>query len=205
MQDLRGRLAGYDGEKIAIYGLPIDKQSSFLTGPAEAPPAHVPPEPTTAPVEIQRARRYDRPLTVAIMDLDHFKRYNDTCGHPAGDRALAKVGDILRTALREVDIVARHGGEEFAVILPETSPAAMNGTKEPFPFLERLRQKIEETAFEGEEQLPGGNLTVSVGVACFPSDADTAEDLFQKADDALYASKGHGRNVVTYRGRPVTD
>ena len=154
--------------------------------------------------ETQRARRYDRPLTVAIMDLDHFKKFNDTCGHPAGDRALAAVGEILRTSLREVDIVARHGGEEFAVILPETSPAETNGTKAPFPFLERLRQRIEDASFEGQEKLPSGNLTVSIGVACFPSDADTAEDLFQKADDALYASKGHGRNVVTYRGRPVT-
>jgi diguanylate cyclase (GGDEF)-like protein len=155
--------------------------------------------------EVQRARRYDRPLTVAIMDLDHFKKFNDTCGHPAGDRALAAVGDILRTSLREVDIVARHGGEEFAVILPETSPAATNGTTEPFPFLERLRQRIQDTRFEGQEKLPSGNLTVSIGVACFPADADTAEDLFQKADDALYASKDHGRNVVTYRGHPVAD
>jgi diguanylate cyclase (GGDEF)-like protein len=155
--------------------------------------------------EVQRARRYDRSLTVAIMDLDKFKSFNDLCGHPAGDRALATVGDVLRTSLREVDIVARHGGEEFAVILPETSAAGANGTKKPFPFLERLRRRVEETPIEGEEKLPSGQLTISIGVACFPDDADTAEDLYQKADEALYDSKQHGRNVVTYRGRRVTE
>ena len=153
--------------------------------------------------EVQRARRYDRSLTIALMDLDRFKLFNDLCGHPAGDRALARVGEVLRSALREVDIVARHGGEEFAVILPETSATEADGSRNPFPFLERLRRLVEEAEIEGEERLPGGRLTISIGVACFPDDATTAEDLLQKADDALYVSKERGRNCVSYRGRPV--
>lgn len=153
--------------------------------------------------EVQRAQRYGRGLTLALFDLDHFKHYNDRCGHPAGDRALAMVGEILRSALREVDIVARYGGEEFAVILPETSAHPEDGSSDPFPFLERLRQRVAEAEFEGEEKLPGGKLTLSGGLACFPQDAQTVEELIQAADRALYVSKSRGRNLITYRDGPA--
>ncbi len=153
--------------------------------------------------EVQRARRYDRSLTVAVFDLDEFKKFNDLCGHPAGDKALALVGEILRTSLREVDIVARHGGEEFAVILPETSARPAPRTKNPFPFLERLRRNVEEAHFPGEEKLPSGRLTLSGGLACFPDDAATADELFEKADRSLYVSKARGRNRITYRGKSL--
>jgi len=152
--------------------------------------------------EIQRARRYGRKLSLAIFDVDHFKKYNDACGHPAGDQALATVGRILRESLREVDIVARYGGEEFAVILPETAPGA--GTS-PFPFLERLRKRVEAEPFPGEESLPSGKLTVSGGIACFPDDAESPTDLVQAADKALYVSKARGRNSITYREMRVTE
>jgi diguanylate cyclase (GGDEF)-like protein len=154
--------------------------------------------------EVQRARRYDRQLTLAMFDVDHFKKYNDSCGHQAGDRALATIGAILRTSLRDVDIVARYGGEEFAVILPETA-ARPGAPVSPFPFLERLRRRIEETVFPGEEKLPGGRLTVSGGVASFPDDAQTLEDLIRTADEALYVSKAQGRNRITYRGSGLVE
>ncbi len=155
--------------------------------------------------EVQRARRYDRPLSLAILDLDHFKLFNDRCGHQAGDRALAAVGEILRTSLREVDVVARYGGEEFAVILPETAARGTGGARNPFPFLERLRRRIEETHIPGAEKLPAGKLTISGGVACFPDDATTVEDLVREADQSLYVSKSRGRNVITYRDKSLAD
>jgi diguanylate cyclase (GGDEF)-like protein len=152
--------------------------------------------------EVQRARRYDRQLTLALFDVDHFKTYNDKCGHPAGDRVLAAIGSILRSSLREVDIVARYGGEEFAVILPETA-ARPGAATSPFPFLERLRSRVQETAFPGQERMPGGRVTLSGGLACFPDDAQSIEDLVGLADEALYASKARGRNTITYRGSPI--
>lgn len=153
--------------------------------------------------EVQRARRYQRHLTLALFDLDHFKKYNDVCGHQAGDRALSLVGELLRTSLREVDIVARYGGEEFAVILPETTARPEAGASNPFPFLERLRRQVEEAQFPGQEKLPGGSLTLSGGLACFPDDADSVDELIREADRALYVSKAHGRNRISYRGRPL--
>ena len=152
--------------------------------------------------EVQRARRYDRQVTLALFDIDHFKNYNDTCGHPAGDRVLAAIGWILRTSLREVDIVARYGGEEFAVILPET--AARPGVPtSPFPFLERLRSRVQDTIFEGQDRIPGGRVTLSGGIGCFPDDAQSIEDLIRVADEALYESKARGRNTITYRGLAI--
>ncbi|MCE9635722.1 MAG: sensor domain-containing diguanylate cyclase [Planctomycetes bacterium] len=155
--------------------------------------------------EVQRARRYDRQVSLAILDLDHFKQFNDLCGHQAGDLALSMVGEILRTSLREMDIVARYGGEEFAVILPETAARPIGSARNPFPFLERLRRRIEEAQFPGEEKLPGGRLTVSGGVACYPDDAATVEELIREADRALYVSKSRGRNTISYRGKTFTD
>jgi diguanylate cyclase (GGDEF)-like protein len=154
--------------------------------------------------EIQRARRYDRQVTLALFDVDFFKKYNDSCGHQAGDAALATIGAILRASLREVDIVARYGGEEFAVILPETA-ARPGADTSPFPFLERLRRRVEESVFPGEEKLPGGRLTISGGIACFPDDAQSVEDLIREADQALYVSKARGRNVITYRGAKLAE
>ena len=145
--------------------------------------------------DIERARRYGHALSVLMIDMDHLKVYNDAHGHTAGNRVLMQLGELLRTNVRKADIACRFGGEEFAIILPHT------GKKEAYLLCDRLRAIVEETQFEGEDVLPTGKLTVSSGVATFPDDAESAEDLVDRADQALYAAKRNGRNVVeTYQG-----
>jgi len=135
-------------------------------------------------VEVKRAQRYDLNLSLIMIDLDHFKEFNDSYGHLEGDNLLRKIAQILKSSLRETDFVARYGGEEFAVILPETNKegAAIAA--------ERVRSTISEQTF-GEV---GAKMTVSLGVACYPDDACLRADLIKKADDALYRAKREGRN-----------
>jgi diguanylate cyclase (GGDEF)-like protein len=123
-----------------------------------------------------------------FFDVDHFKNYNDTLGHPAGDVALKTVAGILKSSIRKSDIAVRYGGEEFCVILPE------GDMKSAFNFAERLRNQIESHHFEKEEVQPSGKLTISLGVASFPKNADSSKQLIDKADAALYNAKGSGRN-----------
>lgn len=138
--------------------------------------------------EMAYSKRFKKPLTVMMVDIDFFKKLNDGFGHQAGDHALRIVSDTLTTALREYDIVARYGGEEFAVVLPST-PRHKGAS-----IAERLRQSIAESNIvHKERKLP---VTISVGVSSFPEDADTADDLVAKADRALYEAKRQGRNQV---------
>lgn len=139
--------------------------------------------------EVARARRYETPCSLAILDLDHFKRYNDAHGHPAGDQVLQVVAEVLREEAREADVVARYGGEEFAVVMPETD------WEEALRGCERMRQAVEDTPVDGEDVLPGG-LTVSIGVASVPDHAGSAAELLEAADRALYQAKDRGRNQV---------
>ena len=145
------------------------------------------------PQEVIRAKRYNHDLTLALIDVDYFKQYNDSNGHQAGDHALAIVSRLLKESFRQADIVVRYGGEEFAVIMPETSRKEGNGVG----FVDRARRKIEEAGLTFEDSK--GNtrtLTVSGGVATLPLQADSWQELFEKADQALYKAKESGRNRI---------
>jgi len=134
--------------------------------------------------EVQRSRRLRRTFSVLMADVDHFKAYNDKGGHLAGDAALVKVAEILRKATRGVDSVARYGGEEFLVMLLEAplATAAIVG--------ERVRARVASEPFEG------GKVTVSIGIAEYPSHGDTPEELIASADAAMYKAKSQGRDRV---------
>ena len=145
----------------------------------------------TLATETQRSRRLRRPVSVLLADVDHFKQYNDTQGHPAGDAALVKIADILRKQTRAVDCVARYGGEEFLVVLLETTVATAA------LVAERIRASVAAEAFDG------GKMTTSIGVAECPAHGDTPESLIASADAALYAAKDGGRDrVVSAGGKP---
>ncbi len=145
--------------------------------------------------EIIRSKRYPQPVSLLMIDIDDFKIYNDAHGHLAGDGALRKVAAVLSGALRDVDIVTRYGGEEFGIILPETDKAGASVSAR------RLRKVIEETKFDKEEVMPRERLTISIGVATYPEDAKTREELIQKADEALYEAKHLGKNRVCFFNR----
>lgn len=147
--------------------------------------------------ERARAERYQRLLSLVLFDIDHFKTYNDAHGHPAGNEVLVRIARILEQEAREVDLAARYGGEEFALLLPETN------RKAAYEAAERIRARVEATAFPKAETQPGRRLTLSAGVATFPVDAESEESLIRRADAALYASKRAGRNRVTAYEPPL--
>lgn len=139
--------------------------------------------------ECQRARRYHRPLSVLMLDIDHFKNVNDRYGHQAGDEVLITVADLIQLNVRPVDVVCRYGGEELAVILPETNAEGASTAAE------RIRSTVEDSI----TATPQGDMvhvTVSIGLATFPRDGDTAASLIHAADQALYVAKQEGRNLV---------
>ena len=142
----------------------------------------------TLATEVQRSQRLRRPFSLLMADVDHFKQYNDTHGHPAGDAALARIAEILRKTTRGVDCVARYGGEEFVVMLLETTvgTAAI--------VAERMRARV------ASEQFAGGRITISIGVAECPTHGDTPESLLESADAALYEAKDSGRDRVVTAG-----
>lgn len=140
--------------------------------------------------EVARARRYRHPLALLMVDVDHFKNFNDTHGHPAGDELLKALGGLLRDLLRETDFAARYGGEEFAVVMPETDDAMA------FPLAERICISVMKHPFPHAGTQPAGGVTVSIGLAGFPEDAQSVEELVQRADQALYEAKAKGRNRV---------
>lgn len=140
--------------------------------------------------EIERARRYNRSLSMLMLDADNFKKFNDTYGHIAGDLALAEIGAVLRTAVREIDVVCRYGGEEFSVVLPETDAEGA------FVVAEKVREGVASHSFADGDGNRGVHVTMSIGLATYPSSAADREELLRQADDALYQAKHLGRDRV---------
>ncbi len=141
-------------------------------------------------LEILRSERYAKRFSLVFLDVDFFKQYNDTHGHPAGDTVLIALAKLLTGSLRKSDIVARYGGEEFVLILPETS------RENAFAVAETVRKKIADHPFPGRQTQPQGMITVSMGIAVFPEDGKDGSTLLQHADNALYRAKEGGRNTV---------
>jgi diguanylate cyclase (GGDEF)-like protein len=141
-------------------------------------------------LEVIRCGRYERKFSLILIDIDHFKNYNDLNGHLAGDEILREVGRIFRDTIRRSTRAARFGGEEFVLLAPETDK------KGAVQLAERLRKKVEEYPFPGQERQPSGRVTISLGVATFPEDGTTSTALLTHADKALYRAKSQGRNAV---------
>ncbi len=140
-------------------------------------------------LEMRRAVRNSRPLSVLMLDLDHFKRFNDSFGHDAGDTMLREFSTVLKGAVRGGDIACRYGGEEFALILPEASLEVSRARAE------RLRESVKHMNVHNRGQ-GLGNVTVSIGIAAFPEHGGDLETLLKAADSALYSAKGAGRDRV---------
>ncbi|MBI2423420.1 MAG: diguanylate cyclase [Candidatus Hydrogenedentes bacterium] len=147
----------------------------------------------TAQQEVQRALRYPTPISVLMLDLDHFKQVNDTYGHTAGDDSLCAVAEVCLRILRDVDIFGRLGGEEFVAVLPETT---LEGAEDA---AERLRKAIAEV--EIESQKGAFRLSVSIGVSCFHEGDKNFKEILGRADEALYQAKEGGRNRVVVHAR----
>ncbi len=135
--------------------------------------------------ELERARRYAEPVSLLILDIDHFKAINDTHGHQTGDAVLIEIAAILRCGTRASDCVARWGGEEFAILMPETDGV------EAARAADNIRAAVEVNLFAC-----GMPVTVSVGISAFRAGADDLDDLIRRADDALYRAKAAGRNRI---------
>jgi diguanylate cyclase (GGDEF)-like protein len=141
-----------------------------------------------------------QPLSVFIFDIDHFKNYNDTNGHPAGDELLRSIGRLIKHSLRPGDVACRYGGEEFIIAMTETDREA------GYEQAEKVRKTIAATRLQHGEKQPLGMISISGGVASFPKDGTSVSELIQLADEALYQSKKGGRNRVTlYKGVEIGD
>lgn len=149
----------------------------------------------TFETELSRVQRYERSLSLVMMDLDHFKKLNDNLGHQKGNEVLAAVAQVLSDGCRTCDYAVRYGGEEFALILPETSKLAAKH------IVDRIRIEVENlnvqyTTQEGENM----TVTISSGIAAAPEDGLTTDALIQRADAALYQAKANGRNCIVLAG-----
>lgn len=149
-------------------------------------------------MEWKRALRFHRDLSLIMIDVDHFKLYNDTFGHIQGDQVLRQIGALLRKNLREVDTVARFGGEEFVLLLPDTDKRGA------IAVAEKIRMLVEDHEFLTEDRKDTRSITISAGIASYPSDVEEMDDLIDHADIALYRAKESGRNQ-THCFKPVEE
>jgi len=149
--------------------------------------------------EVSRAGRYGHALSLIMLDIDDFKSFNDTFGHPAGDAVLREVSAVIRSNLREMDIAARYGGEEFVIVLPET------GIEGSSRVAERIRAEIADLRFPGDAGQPTESRTVSVGVAELEAGCQDGAALVKAADEAMYRAKHTGKNRVELAGGPEHD
>ena len=141
--------------------------------------------------ELARAARFGHRVSLIMLDIDDFKDFNDSYGHPRGDKVLRIVSNIIRENLREMDMAARYGGEEFVLILPETP------TEGAYQVAERIRVRVAEFPFAGGEGLPPVHKSISMGVAAYPDDAGSPGTLIELADRAMYHAKREGKNCVS--------
>lgn len=139
---------------------------------------------------IIRAEKENLPVSLLFIDIDYFKDYNDLYGHIQGDKLLATLSSIIKRCVRSKDVVARYGGDEFAIILPDTCE------EDAILIGERIRKSIDNTYFEGQENLRNKKITASIGVSTYPHKANTKDELIKSADDALYRAKFFNRNRV---------
>jgi diguanylate cyclase (GGDEF)-like protein len=139
--------------------------------------------------EVERSRRYRMPVSLIFLDLDGFKNVNDRHGHLTGSRTLVEVGAVLRSTVREIDVVARFGGDEFCVVLPQTGPRGA------MVIAERIRERIARTTFMRGHGLEV-RVTASFGIASFPEHGVSGDDLIARADQAMYAAKAAGKDAV---------
>jgi diguanylate cyclase (GGDEF)-like protein len=142
--------------------------------------------------EVSRCQRHTRSFSLMVIDIDHFKKYNDTYGHLAGDEVLSRLASVFKDSIRSSDYAARYGGEEFIIMLPES------GAEQGVEAAERIRHEVAEQKFGGEGEAI--EVTISVGVASYPDNGDDAESIIREADGALYEAKEMGRNQVVLAG-----
>ena len=145
-------------------------------------------------LELKRSLRENSPLALLMVDVDNFKYINDTLGHLVGDKILTKLGDIIKANIRETDLAARYGGEEFSIVMSNT------GIEEAAEIAERMRKSVEASKFGIEKLI----ITVSIGIALHPLDANSLKELLDKADSALYRAKREGKNQVYAYSKGVT-
>jgi diguanylate cyclase (GGDEF)-like protein len=139
-------------------------------------------------LEVKKSKRHNVPFSLVLFDVDHFKEYNDHNGHIEGSAALKQIAKIMKEIFRVTDILAKYGGDEFVVILPNSDKVGA------FLAADRLREMVEMEGFPGAEKQPMGKVTLSLGIASYPEHGLTGQAILESADKAMYVAKEAGRN-----------